>query len=445
MSGPAKTTYLSHDGAQLNTDSLFSYFFGRSLLACALCTALLFSVSGCDKELDPDTPEPAAGSQNDDDTEPATPNTASAVNPVAEGSVRFASYNVSFYRDQIGGLIEELQTGDSDVVCKITEVIQMTRPDVLLLNEFDYDEEGEAAALYQKNYLAVSQAGNEPIEYEYSYFAPVNTGIDSGLDLDGNGETGTPNDAFGFGKHPGQYGMLILSRHEIETDNVRTFQNFLWKDMPDAMWPETTDGESYYSDEIKEIFRLSSKSHWDVPVNIGEDNVVHFLVSHPTPPVFDGPEDRNGCRNHDEIRLFADYVSGRADYLYDDKGGGGGLAGDARFVIAGDLNADPNDGDSRENAARLLTENSAVNSTAPVSTGGQHYAEVAGGGNASHSGDPAEDTSAWRNGHMRVDYCMPSASLSVTASGVFWPLPDEAGADAVTATDHRMVWVDIEK
>ena len=40
----------------------------------------------------------------------------------------------------------------------------------------------------------------------------------------------------------------------------------------------------------REVFRLSSKSHWDVPLRVGGE-VVHFLVSHPTPPVFDGPDD----------------------------------------------------------------------------------------------------------------------------------------------------------
>ena len=31
-----------------------------------------------------------------------------------------------------------------------------------------------------------------------------------------------------------------------------------------------------------------------------DGKTVHFLTSHPTPPVFDGPEDRNGTRNGDE-------------------------------------------------------------------------------------------------------------------------------------------------
>ncbi len=55
------------------------------------------------------------------------------------------------------------------------------------------------------------------------------------------------------------------------------------------------------------MLRLSSKSHWDIPLQIG-GAIVHVLTAHPTPPVFDGPEDRNGCRNHDEIRLWSDYI-----------------------------------------------------------------------------------------------------------------------------------------
>jgi hypothetical protein len=61
-----------------------------------------------------------------------------------------------------------------------------------------------------------------------------------------------------------------------------------------------------------QVLRLSSKSHWDVPIDIplgdGVTKRVHMLLHHPTPPAFDGEEGRNLRRNHDEIRLFADYV-----------------------------------------------------------------------------------------------------------------------------------------
>jgi len=141
----------------------------------------------------------------------------------------------------------------------------------------------------------------------------------------------------------------VYSRYPIHAKDARTFQKFLWKDMPGALLPDdpaTAAPADWYSPQELAIFRLSSKSHWDLPIQVG-DRLIHFLVSHPTPPVFDGPEDRNGLRNHDEIRLWADYVTpGRGDYIYDDAGGEGGLERGEHFVIAGDQNADPRDGDS---------------------------------------------------------------------------------------------------
>ena len=67
--------------------------------------------------------------------------------------------------------------------------------------------------------------------------------------------------------------------------------------------PIEENGGDWYSEQERNIMRLSSKSHWDVPVNIG-GQIIHLLASHPTPPIFDGIEDRNGRRNHDEIRFW---------------------------------------------------------------------------------------------------------------------------------------------
>ncbi len=383
----------------------------------------------------------AAQDARDEHATPSEP----PINPVAENNVRFATFNVHMYRKQEGGLIDEMANGDSAQARQIAEVIQITRPDVILLNEFDYDPDNAALEGFLTNYLAISQNGNEPIEYPYFYNGPVNTGVATGIDLDGNGKEDTPNDAYGFGFFPGQYGMVVLSRYEIDLDSVRTFRQFLWKDMPGAIWPVVPEtGKPYYPEASKEIFRLSSKSHWDVPVKVG-DETIHFLTSHPTPPVFDQEEDRNGCRNHDEIRMFADYVSGNADYLYDDSFTEGGLAAGSHFIIAGDLNADPLDGDSRDNAAGLLTGHPEIQAQpVPVSAGGKYHAT--GAANEEHSGDPAADTGVFGSiGNMRIDYCLPSKTLTMTANGVFWPVPGQPGAEAVEGSDHRMVWIDIEK
>lgn len=215
-----------------------------------------------------------------------------------------------------GALVTDLSTPDNTQARNVAETIQRVDPDVLLVNEFDYDKDGTAARLFLRNYLAVGQSGARPIRFPYHFTGPVNTGVASGVDLDGrNGAVTTPGsdaygqDAFGYGWFPGQYGMLVLSKFPIDTRAIRTFQRFLWKDMPDNVMPE-----GYYSDAARDVLRLSSKSHWDVPVRLGPSaaDTVHFLVSHPTPPTFDGPEDRNGrMRNHDEIRLWADYIGGQ--------------------------------------------------------------------------------------------------------------------------------------
>ncbi|MFD7276387.1 endonuclease/exonuclease/phosphatase family protein [Streptomyces sp. NPDC059862] len=380
---------------------------------------------------------------------------ASATGP--RRTVRFATFNASLNRGTQGALVTDLSAADNVQARNAAETIQRVDPDVLLINEFDYDADGTAARLFRRNYLAMSQNGARPVHYRYHYTGPVNTGVASGVDFDGRGGAVTTpgsdaygQDAFGYGWFPGQYGMLVLSKYPIDTRAVRTFQRFLWKDMPDNLLPK-----DYYSDEAEAVFRLSSKSHWDVPVRIGHETV-HFLVSHPTPPTFDGVEDRNGRRNHDEIRLWADYIGGRrrCSYLYDDKGVRGGLRPGARFVIAGDQNADPYDGDSYGDAIRQLLDHPAVNlpATPPSSAGGVEAARLQGGANTAHTGNPAYDTADFSDtapGNLRVDYVIPSKGLTPVSNGVFWPTSDDplyrlvGSGWPVPTSDHRLVWQDV--
>lgn len=366
-------------------------------------------------------------------------------------TVRFATFNASMNRGEAGELLAALEAGDDPQIQAVAEIIQIVRPDVLLINEFDYDETGVAYELFQDNYLSQSFNGSEPIEYPYYFAAPSNTGIPSGFDLNRDDEVGGPDDAFGFGFFPGQYGMAVYSMYEIDEENARTFQTFLWADMPDALLPvDPETGESWYDDDTLGAFRLSSKSHWDLPIIIGDD-VVHFLVAHPTPPVFDGPEDRNGTRNHDEIRFWADYVAG-ADYIYDDAGVEGGLADGSFFVIAGDYNSDPFDGDSVPGSAQLLLENDLINGEfIPASEGGVEATEVQGDFNLTHEGDPAYDTGDFNPagpGNLRVDYVLPSVNLEVVDGAVFWPTSDDeffrlTGEFPFPSSDHKAVWIEV--
>ena len=155
-----------------------------------------------------------------------------------ERSARFATFNASLNRAAEGELVADLSTPDDVQAQAVAEVIQRVRPDVLLINEFDFDAEGLAARLFQRNYLSVGHNGAAPIHYPFRFVAPSNTGIPSGFDLDNNGTVGGGNDAFGFGDFPGQFGMAVFSRFPILRHRVRTFQLFLWKDMPGALLPD---------------------------------------------------------------------------------------------------------------------------------------------------------------------------------------------------------------
>jgi len=367
-------------------------------------------------------------------------------------TLRVATYNASLYDETAGGLIRRLEADDGNAR-KIAAVLQRVRPDLVLLNEFDYDPQQRAADLFQRRYLEVAQAGGgEPLRYPYRYLAPVNTGVPSGLDLDGDGQAGNAarsdrargNDAWGYGLHPGQYGMLVLSKYPIDAAAVRSFQTFKWADLPNARQPrDPATGKPWYSATAWPQMRLSSKSHWDVPVKTPL-GVLHFLAAHPTPPVFDGPEDRNGARNYDEIGLWARYLDGGAPaWLCDDQGRCGGLAADARFVIVGDMNADPFDGDGNPGAIKQLLDHPRVDAgPAPRSEGATERAAAYG---FARKGDTAEHTGDFgpKAGTLRLDYVLPSRGWSVRDRGVFWPRKDSEAAKIADASDHHLVWVDL--
>jgi hypothetical protein len=382
--------------------------------------------------------------------------------------VRFATFNASLNRSAAGLLVEHLSHPEVNDVFRsqarnVAEVIQRAHPDVVLINEFDFAP--AAVDLFRDNFLEVSQNGATPAAYPHAYIAPSNTGIPSGFDLNNNGVVvttpGAPgygDDSFGFGAFPGQFGMVVYSRYPILTDQVRTFQLFRWKDMPGNLIPTP-----FYSPEEVEILRLSSKSHWDLPILIG-GKTVHFLVSHPTPPVFDGPEDRNGTRNHDEIRFWADYITpGQTSrYIYDDAGQYGGLKPGERFVIAGDQNSDPLDGDSIPGSTQQLLEHPLVNTKqTPESAGAVEASSLQGGANLTHRSDPRFDTADFSDsapGNLRADYVLPRKNLKILDSAVFWPIQSDplfrltgvfnfaqwGPVGGFPTSDHRLVWVDVK-
>jgi len=309
-------------------------------------------------------------------------------------------------------------------------------------------------------YLLKSQSGvpnPPPSPLVHVFSSPVNTGVNSGMDLNLNGRSTDSDDGWGYGAFPGQYGMAVYSRFPISAGKARSFQLFRWSQMPHAKRPKLVDkatGEEkfFHSDEVWRKLRLSSKSHWDIPIQI-DGKTLHVIASHPTPPVFDGLEDRNGCRNHDEIRLIRDYVSGTDDgnYIVDDSGKKGTLSAQSNFVILGDLNSDPMDGSGlSQGIIDLLSSKRVLSDFVPASDGAIEAAKLQGKANLKHKGNPANDTGDFNDnepGNLRIDFVLPSSNCKVRNGGVFWPTAEQLkGIDSKLgdASDHHLVWLDIE-
>ncbi len=341
----------------------------------------------------------------------------------AAETLRIATYNTDLARKGPGLLLRDILKGEDAQIAAVQQVISAVAPDILVLQGVDYDLGLEALTALRD---ALSEGGPD---YPYIFALRPNSGMATGLDMDGDGRKGGARDKQGYGQFAGEGGMAILSRFAIDETAMRDFSGLLWKDVPGALLPEQ-DGKPFPSPEAQAVQRLSSVAHWLVPVRIAAGRRLDLLTFHATPPVFDGPEDRNGRRNHDEIAFWGRYLNG--DF---------GPVPDADFVVIGDANLDPVDGEGRKQAILDLLNDPRLQDPEPKRPG---RVENTSG----HKGDPMLDTVDWPSpdpGPMRVDYILPSAGLLVLDSGVYWPQNGTSDAAAAAkASRHRLVWVDLE-
>ncbi|SDC75070.1 endonuclease/exonuclease/phosphatase family protein [Ruegeria marina] len=334
--------------------------------------------------------------------------------------LRIASFNVELGREGPGLMLRDIEGGRDKQVDAVVAVIARIRPDILALQGMDWDHEARALAALSDR---LTQAG---WDMPHSFALRPNSGMASDLDLDGDGRIAGPGDSQGYGRFTGQNGIALLSRHRFVTDEARDLSTLLWRDLPGADLP-STEGVPFPSEAAQAAQRLSSTGHWLIPVETPAGRVT-LLTYQAGPPVFDGPEDRNGLRNRDETRFW--------QVLLD---GGLGTVPDGPFVLAGGSNLDPWDGEGYNRTMRDLLDDPRLRDPAPVSAG----AEMSGP--QGHRGPDGQDTVDWPGvGRYRVDYVLPSSHWRIEGSGVHWPAPGEPGArEASDASRHRLVWVDI--
>lgn len=316
-----------------------------------------------------------------------------------------------------GLLLRDLQRGEDDQIRAVIRVLVALDADLLLLTAFDYDLGAEALDVF------AGLLGAAGLPYPHRIALRPNTGIPTGFDLDGDGRLGGPGDAQGFGSFPGQNGMVILSRLPLVPDGVVDLSALLWRDLPRSIPPQLNP-------DLSATLRLSTSGHWIVPVLLPHGRQLPLLAWYAAPPVFGGPDEFNARRNHDEAALWLRLIEGALPVP----------PPAPPFMLIGDANLDPADGDGRKGALLDLLAHPALHDPQP--RGGHGRVEPG------HQGDPALDTALYEGegapGGLRVDYILPSSDLRIAGAGVLWPSEaDDLAGDLATASRHRPVWVDL--
>ncbi|MCX7558420.1 endonuclease/exonuclease/phosphatase family protein [Sulfitobacter sp. F26204] len=289
-------------------------------------------------------------------------------------------------------MLRDILAGTDAQINAVLAQITNARPDVIILQGIDYDMQNLALA-------ALAQEA----DYPHHFSAPPNAGRMTAYDMDGDGNTGGPGDAQSYGHFYGQGSMALLSKYPVLLHDVQDHSEMLWQNLPHALSPET-DGLPYPSAKARAVQRLSSHGHWVIPIDHPTLGPVTILAYHAAPPVFDGPEDRNGKRNHDETAFWSHYLDGAF-----------GPSPEARFILMGGANLDPDRGEGRSIAMRNLLNDPRLQDPLP----GQPTVTFA------------------QTGPMRVDYVLPSADWKVADAKVVMADP--------TASRHSLVWVDLTR
>lgn len=295
----------------------------------------------------------------------------------------------------------------------VVEVIAALKADVLVLTGIDYDLKGQALAALA---VHLARAGSP---YPHRLVLRPNTGVQTGRDLDGNGRINDPRDAQGWGRFAGEGGVALLSRLPIGPD-IRDFTDFLWADLPGSLMPP--------NDPARDIQRLHTTGAYEVPLLLPGGQTLRLLVFYASPPAFDGPEDRNGRRNHDEAAFWLRLLAG--DLPIDPPR--------PPFVLLGQTSLDPMDGGGRPGALRALLAHPALQDPTPRGSHGRSEPD--------HKGDAALDTALYDTlGGLRVEVILPSADLTVAGAGVLWPPEtDPLAIPLALASRHRPIWVDLK-
>ena len=309
--------------------------------------------------------------------------------PAIAEPVRVATFNTGLSRDGPGLLLRDIHRRDPQVLA-VAQVIAAAGPDVILLQDVDYDARLTTAKALRNR---IAEAGQD---FPHIFAFAPNTGVPTGVDLNGDGRSFGPEDAVGYGKYAGQGGMVLLSRLPVIGATDLSAQ--IWSDWAGADPVAISAAWGNAAGTLP----IASVGQWLVSLALPSGQHLTLLAFHATPPVFDGPEDRNGLRNQDQLLFLSELAQGIKGH----------------FVVLGDANNDPKNGEGRKHAINALLAHRRLQDPLPDTV--------------------TADWSELGLGWMRVDYVLPSGTLQVVGAG------QHSGPIAEQASRHRLTWVDIE-
>lgn len=333
-----------------------------------------------------------------------------AAEQTSSQSIRIATFHIELTRDGPGIALRDIRRAHPQIKA-LRSIIHTVNPDILLITGIAYDHEQKTIADF------ADFVGN----YPYYFSLRPSSGYPSGYDLNMNGKSTDRQDALSYGRFPGHQGMAILSKHRIG-NAWQDYSTMSFTKLFHISTMKQKDFHDKYSEQSPLVFQniktpikdlpFSSSGHWVVPINISATRTVHLLTFSATAPLISRNSDMtalNLLRNHSELFFWMLFLDNAFGIVPKD------------FILLGNANTDPYQGNgARALIGRLIT----------------HPALQ----------DPIGNTPTvyWaaktKLAPMRVDYILPSRTLVIRASGIHNP----ASPAEEKASQHRLIWVDIE-
>lgn len=238
----------------------------------------------------------------------------------------------------------------------------------------------------------------------------------------------------GWGEYRGRFNTIVLSKFPIVTDQVRIITDVAWDAIPKNSIAQMKTDTGL---DVPAGYPVFEKSLNVIPLDI-HGKTTYLVMSHPTAPAF---WSINPYRHEDELRALALFLDGQLPGVESVPQG-------SPFVLIGDLNADPEEGDSRPGAIARVLAHDRLEPWFPEGAGtmGKNptfntYVSGCGKGDGSSVGDPSSRF------QMQIDYILPSKEIGRAQGGaVFFPNRAESQEDfdlACRASDHMFLYVDL--